>query len=74
TAFAFCFATCLYFLVRGTAFVYLAMALALGIAVLAALPHIEDHRHRLRWVIYGALLGVLVPLLVFGLLARPPHG
>lgn len=74
TAFAFCFATCLYFLVRGTTFVYLAMLLALAIAVLATLPQIEDRSHRLRWVIYGALLGVLVPLLVFGLLARPPHG
>lgn len=71
TAFAFCLATCVYFLASGSSFAYLTAALAAVIATMAAWSRIQDHTRRLRTVIYGAALGVLVPLLVFGVLARP---
>ncbi|NUP98555.1 MAG: diacylglycerol kinase [Armatimonadetes bacterium] len=71
TAFAFCFATSLYFVVRNTTVVYLAVFLAVASAVLVAQLRLHDPTHRVRTVIYGAALGVAVPLVVFGLLTRP---
>jgi len=71
TAFAFCFATCLYFLVRQTAVVWLAMSLAAGTALLVAHLRLHDPTQRVRTVAYGAVIGMAIPMLVFRLLARP---
>lgn len=71
TAFAFCCATSLAFLIRQTTFVYLAVTLAVLIAGLVAYARVQDHTQRIRTVFYGIVLGIAVPLLVFGLLARP---
>ena len=72
TAFAFCFATSLYFLVANTAYVWLAVGCAAAIAILVAQLRVVDPNHRVRTVFYGAVLGTAVPLVVFQLLARPP--
>lgn len=71
TAFSFCFATSLFFFVRDTRFAYLAVTLAVLIAGMAAYSRLQDHTHRIRTVFYGMVLGIAIPLLVFGLLARP---
>jgi diacylglycerol kinase (ATP) len=70
TAFAFCCATQIYFLVRQTPLAWLATVLAVLGAVTVAELRLHDRSHRVRTVLYGAALGILVPLLVFGLLAR----
>lgn len=71
TAVAFCLATSLYFIVRNTTVVYLVAALAFLIALIVAQLRLHDPTHRVRTVVYGALLGTAVPLIVFQVLARP---
>jgi diacylglycerol kinase (ATP) len=71
TAFAFCFATQVYLVVQNTHYAWLATAMAVMVAVMVAQLRLHDHTHRVRTVLYGAGLGILVPLLVFSLLARP---
>ena len=70
-AYAFCMATCVYFLVGETAYAWLATAMAIGVALIVAHLRLSDHSHRMRTVFYGAALGIIVPLVVFGLLAQP---
>lgn len=72
-AYAFCMATCVYFLVGDTAYAWLATALATGVALIVAHLRLTDRSHRMRSVFYGAALGVVVPLVVFGLLAQPTN-
>lgn len=73
TAVAFTCATCLYFLIADSQYVWLAVLLAGGIATIVAQLRVHEPHHRVRAVIYGALLGIAVPVLVFTLLARPPR-
>jgi diacylglycerol kinase (ATP) len=70
-AFAFCLATSVFFLIRDTTYAVIATALAGVVALLVAQLRLHDRAHRVRTVVYGAALGILIPLVVFGLLARP---
>lgn len=71
TAFAFCCTTCLYFLIRDTRVAYIGLALAGIVSLLVAQLRLHDPSHRVRTVVYGAAIGVAIPLIVFQLLARP---
>ncbi|MCC7495649.1 MAG: diacylglycerol kinase [Fimbriimonadaceae bacterium] len=71
TAVAFCFAGSLWFIVKDTAVAALAMLLAVGTALIVVQLRLHDPNHRVRTVFYGAILGILVPMIVFGVLARP---
>ncbi len=53
TAFAFCLATSLYFLVANTAYVWLAVCSAGTIALIVAQLRVADPNHRVRTVFYG---------------------
>lgn len=74
TAYAFCLATCVFFLSEGAAYGILAGIAALVTAVLVAQLRLHDRAHRMRTTFYGAALGVAVTWIVFGLLARPMTG
>lgn len=69
TALAFCAATTVFFVVRDTTYALVATFLSLVIAILVANMRLHDHTHRVRTVVYGAVLGVLIPLVVFELLS-----
>jgi diacylglycerol kinase (ATP) len=71
TAVAFCLATTVFFLVRGEVYCWITTCLAFLVAMLVAQLRLHDRAHRVRTVIYGALLGIAIPLIVFGLLAKP---
>jgi diacylglycerol kinase (ATP) len=70
TAFAFCLASSLYFMVQDTSWALLALLLAGGIALLVAHLRLHDGIHDARTVIYGAAVGTAIPLLVFQVLAH----
>lgn len=69
-ALACCLATCLAFVIRDQHYALIAGGLAAGLAALVMYLKLHDHSHRMRSVLYGAMAGVMVPLIVFSVFAR----